>query len=176
MTWPGSPACASEIQRHGIVRSNSADPRLSVLTTSSGSSNNSRDARFSWITSAPTRSRSSKRAHETPWSSPWRVCGVAMPMATSSTRGTRWQLFQCHSRPFATTLGESCIALQRDSDHRPACSSVPVVDLDVVRVRGSFPSFDQRLQTQEEYRPLGAAVVHELHRFFPPLVREEHDC
>src|SRR5205814_8397341 len=54
-------------------------------------------------------------------------------------------------------------------------ASVPVVDLDVVRVGRALPGLHQRLQTQQENRPLGAAVVHELHRLLPTLVLEEDD-
>src|SRR5688572_28216875 len=54
-------------------------------------------------------------------------------------------------------------------------SSVPVVDLHVVRMRRAFAALDERLQTQQEHRPLRAAVMHELDGFLPTLVLEAHD-
>src|SRR5258705_114300 len=54
-------------------------------------------------------------------------------------------------------------------------SSVPVADPDVVRAGLAFPGLHQRLQTHQENRPLGAAVVHELRWLLPVLVLEEDD-
>src|SRR5688572_7328150 len=55
-------------------------------------------------------------------------------------------------------------------------SLIPVVDLDVVRVGGTLAGLQKRLQAHQKDPPLGAAVVHELHRLLPILVREEdHD-
>ncbi len=53
--------------------------------------------------------------------------------------------------------------------------SVPVADLHVVRAGLAFTRLAERLQAHEEGRPLGAAVVHELRRFPPALVLEQHD-
>src|SRR5687768_12883049 len=55
------------------------------------------------------------------------------------------------------------VPARRDGRHRAVGStfSVPVVDLDVVWIWGTFPGFHKRLQTHQEKRPLGAAVVHE---------------
>src|SRR5262245_34067170 len=52
---------------------------------------------------------------------------------------------------------------------------VPVADPDVVRSRGASTSLSVRLETHQERRPLGAAVVHELHSLLPALMRKEHD-
>ncbi len=51
--------------------------------------------------------------------------------------------------------------------------SVPVVNLDVVRIGSTFPGFDKRLEAQQIDGPLGTAVVHKLHRFLPALLLEE---
>src|SRR5688572_23469998 len=50
------------------------------------------------------------------------------------------------------------------------CVSVPVVDLDVVRMGRAFAVLDERFQAQEKDAPLRAAVVHELDGLFPALV------
>ena len=49
-------------------------------------------------------------------------------------------------------------------------ASVPIVDLDVVGLGGTLPGLEQGLQAHQENRPLGAAVVHELHWLLPALV------
>src|SRR4051794_13191361 len=54
-------------------------------------------------------------------------------------------------------------------------SSVPVADLHVPRCGRALPCLHQRLQAHQERAPLGAAVVHELHRLAPAGVREQHD-
>src|ERR1700733_7619723 len=51
----------------------------------------------------------------------------------------------------------------------------PVVELDLVWRGGSFPGFEKRLQAQQKDPPLGAAMVHELHRLLPTLVFKEDD-
>jgi hypothetical protein len=38
-----------------------------------------------------------------------------------------------------------------------------------------FSGLDERLQAQQERTPLGAAMVHELHRLLPALVLEQDD-
>src|SRR5215208_8229478 len=53
--------------------------------------------------------------------------------------------------------------------------SVPVADLYVVGGRGALAGLDEGLQAHQEDRPLGAAVVHELHRLLPALVLEQDD-
>src|SRR5216684_1903120 len=52
---------------------------------------------------------------------------------------------------------------------------VPVVDLDIVWLGRTFPGFEKRLQAHQKDPPLGAAMVHELHRLLPTLVFEEDD-
>src|SRR6266478_190254 len=39
----------------------------------------------------------------------------------------------------------------------------------------AFSGFEKRLQAQQKDRPLGAAMVHELHRLLPTLVFEQDD-
>src|SRR5262245_15320831 len=53
--------------------------------------------------------------------------------------------------------------------------SVPVADPGVVRVRLALARLAERFQAHQEDRPLGAAVVHELHGLLPALVPEQHD-
>src|SRR6266853_3704403 len=51
----------------------------------------------------------------------------------------------------------------------------PAVELDIVWMGRAFSGFEKRLQAQQKDRPLGAAVVHELHRLLPTLLFEEDD-
>src|SRR4249920_2017095 len=52
---------------------------------------------------------------------------------------------------------------------------LPAVELDIVWRGGTFPGFEKRLHAQQKDPPLGAAMVHELHRLLPTLVLEEDD-
>src|SRR6266545_895892 len=51
----------------------------------------------------------------------------------------------------------------------------PAVELDIVWGRGAFAGLEKRFQAQQKDAPLGAAMVHELHRFLPTLVFEQDD-
>src|SRR5690606_9540012 len=53
--------------------------------------------------------------------------------------------------------------------------SVPIADLRIVRARLTLAGLTKRFQAHQEDRPLGAAVVHELHGLLPSFVLEEHD-
>jgi hypothetical protein len=54
--------------------------------------------------------------------------------------------------------------------------SVPVSILTSCGLAQPLPVSTQRLQAHQEDRPLGAAMVHEFHRFLPALVLEEDDA
>ena len=51
----------------------------------------------------------------------------------------------------------------------------PAVKLDLVWPGRAFAGFAERLEAQQKDRPLGAAVVHELHRLLPACVLEKDD-
>src|SRR5579863_2320463 len=51
----------------------------------------------------------------------------------------------------------------------------PAVELDLIWPGRALAGFKQRLEAQQEDRPLGAAVMHEFHRFLPTLVFEQDD-
>src|SRR5262245_17100003 len=53
--------------------------------------------------------------------------------------------------------------------------SMPVADLDVVGRGVALSGFEQLLEAHQVDGPLGAAVVHELHRLTPAFVSEQHD-
>src|SRR6185295_2580517 len=52
---------------------------------------------------------------------------------------------------------------------------MPVADLDVARMWCAGSGLDKLLEAHQERGPLGAAVVHELARLAPTLVREQDD-
>src|SRR5262245_42017038 len=54
----------------------------------------------------------------------------------------------------------------------PATSSIPTVDLQITRRRGTRAGLDQLLEAEDVRRPLGAAVIHELDRLAPAGMRE----
>src|SRR5215472_4466834 len=55
-----------------------------------------------------------------------------------------------------------------------AVSATPC-DLRVPGLRAAFALLDQVFEAEQECRPFGAAVVHELVRLAPALVAEEHE-
>jgi hypothetical protein len=70
-------------------------------------------------------------------------------------------------------MQESCRPGRRQDS--PRAGSVPVADLDVVWLWGPGAGLEKLLQALQEDTPLGAAVVHELHRVSPTFVLEQDD-
>src|SRR6266850_14752 len=63
----------------------------------------------------------------------------------------------------------------RSRASRSSTALLPAIELEVVWRGGAFAGFEKRLQADQEDAPLGAAVVHELHRLLPALVFEKND-
>jgi cholesterol transport system auxiliary component len=64
--------------------------------------------------------------------------------------------------------------LRRGASNVPSIRSV-AADVRIARVGGALTALEQGFQTEQIDRPLGAAVVHELDDFGPPLVLEKDD-
>src|SRR4029453_6132707 len=93
-----------------------------------------------------------------------------MHPATTSP-GWMWAPFSSHTHS-EVRCHVSQPALRPTS--RPT-ASMPVADHDVVRRGLALAGLDQLLEAHQVDRPLGAAVVHELHGLLPAFVPEQHD-
>src|ERR1700761_1173785 len=111
-----------------------------------------------------------------------RAAAMASPSfvwAFSRTRkasSSDWKVFRSTTRGVSVSpLMTFIIALSISSLLAAHSWLFPTVELDLVWPGRAFAGFEQRFKAQQENRPLGTAVVHELPGFLPALVLEQHD-